>query len=122
MATRDKDPSLTRRQSENLRAKIAMGASQIVQRLQSHVAGDAKMTATQVAAAKILLERCVPSMQAIDQTTRDERPTLSPAQLDELLAGQLTRLARETPDSLRAALADADRPPLRVVGTPVDEL
>lgn len=53
---------LNARHSEMVRDKIR--ASQLVNRLEDHVFGDAEMTASQVQAALGLLKKCVPDLSA----------------------------------------------------------
>lgn len=50
-------------------------ASQLVNRLTDHVLGKAEMTATQVRAAEILLNRVVPTLQAVEVSFDGELAT-----------------------------------------------
>lgn len=56
----------------DVRAKIQ--ASQIVNRLQSHVNGQIELTSTQVKAAQILLSKKVPDLSAITLSNDPENP------------------------------------------------
>ena len=56
----------------DVREKIR--ASQLVNRLENHVLGDAKLEASQVTAALGLLKKCVPDLQATELTGKDGGP------------------------------------------------
>lgn len=58
---------LNRMHSEQVRAKIQ--ASVIIDRLQKHIAGDLEMTASQISAAQILLDRSVPKLAPLQSDT-----------------------------------------------------
>ena len=109
-----KDQRLTRRQSENIRAHIASGAKHLAMRLAQHASGDIELSSTQVKAAQILLDRCVPTMQSIDQTTHSDSPELTPQQVEEMLQDAIADTAKRSPEVLREALAAAN--PLKAVG------
>lgn len=55
---------MRRRHQDDVRAKI--GASQIVNRLQNHIDGKVELSATQIAAAKILLGKSLPDLSSIE--------------------------------------------------------
>lgn len=57
---------------EDVRNKIQ--TSQIINRLQDHMHGRCELAPTQVAAAKILLDRVVPVLSAVEQTRVDVLP------------------------------------------------
>jgi hypothetical protein len=63
---------LNRMHSEQVRAKIQ--ASVIIDRLQKHVAGDIEMTASQITAAQVLLDRSVPKLSQIQHVGDPENP------------------------------------------------
>ncbi len=108
-----RDQKLTRRQSENIRWHIASGAKQLAERLKAHAAGEIELSSTQVKAAQILLDRCVPTMQSIDQTTHTDSPELTPQQVEEMLADAVKDMARRNPDELQAIVASVT--PLKAV-------
>lgn len=60
---------LNNRHQDMVRAKIQ--ASQIINRLQKHVDGEAEMTPTQIQASKILLDKSLPNLQATEITGED---------------------------------------------------
>jgi hypothetical protein len=68
MAARTRKLRLT----DEWRQKIRVSA--IVNRLQSHVSGKVDMSATQIAAARILLSKSVPDLQSIDVGNKDGKP------------------------------------------------
>jgi hypothetical protein len=76
MAKPDAKPSITRRQAENVRAAIKVG--NIINRLQKAAMGEVEMTPTQLNAAKLLLDKTLPSLCATEisqpepQRTREE--------------------------------------------------
>ena len=61
---------LNRRHQEAIREKIR--ASQLVNRLESHVLDDLDLSSTQVNAALGLLKKCVPDLKASDDTVTVE--------------------------------------------------
>jgi hypothetical protein len=63
---------LNRMHSEQVRAKIQ--ASVIIDRLQKHVAGDIEMTASQITAAQVLLDRSVPKLSQIQHVGDADNP------------------------------------------------
>lgn len=81
----DADPKMTKRQAENVRANISKRANRLAQLLDECAEGVREMTPTQVKAAQILLDRVVPTMQSIDQTTTTETPELTPEQIESML-------------------------------------
>ena len=61
-----RNQTLTTRQVQNLRAKAAEGASGVISRLRGCVAGDVRLTGTQIQAARILLSKCLPDLSSVD--------------------------------------------------------
>ncbi len=57
---------LNPRHQQMVRDKIQ--ATQIVNRLEGHVLGDLELSPTQIQAARILLDKSVPNLQAIEHT------------------------------------------------------
>lgn len=57
---------LLKHHQDSVRDKIR--ASYLVNRLQDHFAGKIELTPSQIRAAEILLDRCVPKMSAIEHT------------------------------------------------------
>lgn len=58
--------------AETWREKIRV--SNIIDRLGKHAEGQVEMTATQIKAAQVLLDRVMPTLSASDHTTRKETP------------------------------------------------
>ena len=116
MANVDKDPKLTRRQADNVRAYIAGRAHDVAKALLDHGMGMREMAPSQVKALQVVLDRVLPSMQSIDQTTHTDQPELTPAELDAMLGQAVRELARKDPDRLQALL---EAPQLRVVSNGV---
>jgi hypothetical protein len=63
---------LNPRHQDMVRQKIQ--ASQIVNRLQNHVDGKVELSATQVQAARILLDRSLPTLTSTELTGKDGAP------------------------------------------------
>lgn len=63
---------LNPRHQDMVRAKIQ--ASVIINRLQKHIAGKVDMSASQVTAARILLDKTLPNLQATELTGQDGGP------------------------------------------------
>ena len=64
-----------------LRTLRKMRANNIIKKLEDHVEGSAEMSPTQIQAAKILLNKVIPDLKAIEQTgTMDVRNTVINAQ------------------------------------------
>ena len=63
-------------------------------------------------AAKALLDRVLPTMQSIDQTTHTDQPEMTPEELEAALTQAVRDMARKDPDKLRAML---DQPKLAIV-------
>jgi hypothetical protein len=61
---------LNRRQQDSVRENIR--ASQIVNRLQDHIHGKVELSTTQIQAARILLDKCVPNLSSVDQNVTGE--------------------------------------------------
>lgn len=64
--------TLRPKHSDEVRAKIQ--ASQLINRLQNHVLGDGKLTATQLKAAEILLRKSVPDLSRIEMLGDPTQP------------------------------------------------
>ena len=60
------------KQTQRTREKIQ--ASQLINRLTNHALGDLEMSATQVNAAKILLNKILPDLKAMEMTGTDGNP------------------------------------------------
>ena len=69
MAKPDADPTVTRRQADNVRAAIQ--TKQIVNRLQDHVDGRVELTPAQVRSAGTLLAKVLPDMSQVTQINED---------------------------------------------------
>jgi hypothetical protein len=108
MATRDRDPQLTRRQVENARASISVGV--IIQRLSEHVAGKIEMTPTQVKSAQVLLDKSLPTLQAIDQAIQSEVPDITPEELEVELRAFVLEYVRKNPEEMAVILEEARNP------------
>ena len=80
---KDADPKLTRRQAENARAAINVG--RVVRKLQQNLEGEIQLTPGQVKSAMILLDKSLPTLQAIDSHVVTDAPTKSPAELERTL-------------------------------------
>jgi hypothetical protein len=63
---------LNRMHSEQVRAKIQ--ASVLIDRLQKHVTGELELTASQITAAQVLLDRSVPKLSQIQHSGDNENP------------------------------------------------
>lgn len=63
---------LNPRHQDMVREKIR--ASQLVNRLESHVLEDLELSATQVTAALGLLKKCVPDLKSTELTTDPDNP------------------------------------------------
>lgn len=71
---------------EEARGKIR--TTQLINRLQDHVDGKVELSATQVSAAKILLGKCIPDLQATTITHEDKRDSTdwTRAELESLIS------------------------------------
>lgn len=86
---------------EEARGKIR--TTQLVNRLQDHVDGNVELSPTQVAAAKILLGKCIPDVSAVQSTvTFEDKRDATDWKRDDLVA--FLNDAREG----RAGTAEAD--------------
>lgn len=101
--TKDADPNLTRRQAENIRARIAKKASGIVRRLDESIHGKIELSTAQVAAAKTLLSKVLPDQQRIE-AVEDKTPR-SKDDIERDLIKALEKLAKESPDKVQPILA-----------------
>ena len=95
----DVDPKLTRRQAENHRASIQVG--KILERLDRASEGKLELTPVQVKAAQILLDKALPTLQSIDQTTTVETPEMSPDEIEAVLKDYLADLKKRDPAAVR---------------------
>lgn len=93
-----------RQQSELVREKIKI--SQIVNRLQEHAEGNCEMSATQVKAAQVLLDRVLPTISVQDITTNQADPTTYQDKLNALVE-LVTRQAGDKADMVLEALGIA---------------
>lgn len=64
--------TLRPKHSDEVRAKIQ--ASQLINRLQNHVLGDGKLTATQLKAAEVLLRKSVPDLSRVEMSGPNGQP------------------------------------------------
>lgn len=92
--------SLTVRQAESVRLMI--DSTKIVNRLQRHIHGDesgepVELSATQIQAAKILLDKSLPSLQSADITAHSS-PQIEP---QEVLQAKLLEVIRSNPLLIR---------------------
>jgi len=77
------DVRLTRRQTE--RHRLAIKTSQIISRLQRHIDGDLEMSASQIAASKVLLDKILPNLTSQDlRVLQDLDSVPGKAELDGL--------------------------------------
>lgn len=65
MAELARNQKLTTRQVDYLRSLCASHASAAIRRLGDCVAGDVRLTGTQVAAARVLLAKCLPDLSQV---------------------------------------------------------
>lgn len=86
--------------AEEHRRRIKVGMLQA--RLHSAAMGKAEMSATQVAAAKVLLDKAMPTLQAVEQSHSEPAVTRSEAELLE----ELKALLAANPDLAQKALAE----------------
>lgn len=101
MATRNVEGSrkLTVRQQENTRANIARKVTQISDRLAKHAVAETDengklttdMTSTQVKAAQILLDKCVPNLQSIAYTDEGGQESATEEELMERLSAWIVK-------------------------------
>lgn len=107
---KDSDPKLTRRQAENARAAIKVGS--IITRLVKAADGELDMTPTQIKAAQILLDKSLPTLQAIESTQIEDKPELAAEDVDALLRDLISDMARQDPEGLKALIDDAKSRPM----------
>lgn len=62
------------RHQEEVRTKIQ--ASQLINRLTNHALGKVDMTATQVQAVRILLDKSLPNLAAVEHSGNDDSPVV----------------------------------------------
>lgn len=112
--TRHAQP-MTRSSRERALSRIDTG--RIVSILQSHLRGEIELQPTQVQAGKILLDRTLPTLQAVEAVQQDPRDQLQPTDLQAKLLALLERspqiikplidaLLDRQPGMLDALLAD----------------
>lgn len=88
---------------EQIRKRIKVGM--LVSRLEAASEGRVDMSATQVAAAKILLDKAVPSLSAVEQTTIDPSASLGESDIRD----QLRTLLASHPDVVAELLGEQAR-------------
>lgn len=115
MALDNEKTRITNRQAANVRANLAMSAEKLVKALQDNVDGTVDLSPSQVKSAQTLLDRVLPTMQSIDQTTHTDAPEMSPAELDAALDQQIITIAREEPERIQKLIEQAKQPLLKVV-------
>jgi hypothetical protein len=98
--TKARDQARLAIDAEEHRRRIKVGMLQA--RLHSAAMGKADMSATQVAAAKVLLDKAMPTLQAVEQSYTEPAATRSEA---ELLA-ELKAVLASNPDLAQKALAE----------------
>jgi hypothetical protein len=74
----------------------AIQATQIAKRLEKHVNGEIELTATQVAAARILLGKTVPDLSSVELTGDAEKPVHVVSQSDQELIARYTTQKKDT--------------------------
>ena len=110
MANSDHDPKLTRRQAENARAAIQVGA--IINRLKKAADGDIEMSPAQIKAAQILLDKSLPTLQSIESTQIEDKPELAAEDVEALLKDLIADMARQDPQGLQAMIDEAKAKPM----------
>ena len=110
MATRDKDPKLTRRQAENARAAIKVGL--LLDRLDKASRGEVDMSPTQIKASQILLDKSLPTLQAIESTQVEDKPEMSAEDVDQLLRDMIGDMARQDAQGLQQLIDEAKARPM----------
>lgn len=88
---------------ESIRKRIKVGM--LVSRLEDASEGRVEMSPTQVAAAKILLDKAIPSLSAVEQTTIDPSAALGESDIRE----QLRTLLQAHPDIVGELLGEQAR-------------
>lgn len=99
MARKDADPKLTNSTINNLRHKTALSAGKVLKRNISHVLGEndnltgepVVMTPAQVASSKLVLDKCMPSLQAQELTTKSNEPKRTKLELMTALLNELAK-------------------------------
>lgn len=89
----------THRQRQLTAAGIPAG--HLVSRLKKHADGEIELSPTQIRAAEILLDRALPKLSAVEQTTLDPSASLS----EEQIIAQMTDIALKHPQVIRALMA-----------------
>lgn len=78
---------LNKRQADMVRANIQ--ASNIVHRLNQHLSGEIELTSAQIRSAEILLNKCLPNLQATEVTNyegnTDDASSLTDAELAQAI-------------------------------------
>lgn len=88
---------------EGIRRRVKVGM--LVSRLEAASEGRVDMTPTQVAAAKILIDKCLPSLSAVEQTTIDPSSALGEGDIRD----QLRALLSAHPDIVQELLGEQAR-------------
>ena len=118
----DADPKITRRQSENARATIRTHS--LLQRLHENSEGKLKcedcgkqvfLSAAQVKSIQILLDKSLPTLQSIDSHIIQDKPELSPQQIDEQMDLAIIQIARSQPARFERICQEAKQGMLRAV-------
>lgn len=116
------DVRITRRQQDNHRASIRV--ANLLSRLEKNANGELKNNAgepyelspSQVKSIQILLDRALPPLQATDLGSLDDRPRLSPEEVEKELGKLLRAMPREKIMRLVKGLPD-----LRIIDAEVVE-
>jgi Asp-tRNA(Asn)/Glu-tRNA(Gln) amidotransferase B subunit len=91
--------SIKPRHQEEIKTKIQ--ASQLVNLLQNHALGKIEIDQARIQSAKILLDRAIPTLSAVEQTNIDPQESLTEQQLMD----RLVALIDAHPDLVQRALA-----------------
>ena len=83
-----------KRDSLSQRHKDGIKAAALINRLTDCANGKAEMSAVQVQAAQVVLKKLIPDLSAVEQTTLDDRDTMTPEQIME----QIKLLVDASPD------------------------
>lgn len=92
--------------AEDIRKKIKVGM--LTKKLEDAAEGKVELTPTQVQAAKILLDRCVPILSSVENTTHEQMPEEGEiiGRIGEMLSNS-PDLIRNLPESVKASLLAA---------------
>jgi hypothetical protein len=83
------------------RWKDAISLSMLHKRLTDHIDGKIELTSTQVKSIELILQRGVPTLSAVEQTTISEDEKLD----DNQILAKLSALIEQHPDIVQQALA-----------------